>query len=155
MENQFLTIRESTHVDDDEIAQHLHHLMLELGASAQAMAPDWLNKTRVFIEKVRQELHYQGFIAEINGQVVGSVSCQLLELYPILNLEYKKGYIWGLYVDPAHRRQGIAKQLMQRAQRYLKGIGCTRAVLHASETGKLVYRRLGYVDSNEMALELT
>lgn len=128
--------------------------MLELGVSAQAMAPDWLHKTHIFIEKVRQTLDYQGFIAEINGQVVGSVGCQILELYPILNLEYKKGYIWGLYVVLSHRRQNIATELMQSAQRYLKSIGCTRAVLHTSDTGRLVYKRLGYVESNEMALDL-
>ncbi|MGD1854158.1 MAG: GNAT family N-acetyltransferase [Leptolyngbyaceae cyanobacterium] len=155
MTDQSLTIRESTPADDDAIAQHLHHLMVELGSSAQAMAPDWLNKTRIFIEKVRQDLQYQGFIAEINGQVVGSVSCQILELYPILNPEYTKGYIWGLYVTPSHRRQNVATRLMDAAQRYLKSIGCTRAILHASETGKLVYKRLGYGDSNEMALDLS
>ncbi|MEM7064926.1 MAG: hypothetical protein AAF572_17425 [Cyanobacteria bacterium P01_B01_bin.77] len=49
----------------------------------------------------------------------------------------------------------IATQFMQTAQRYLKSIGCTRAVLHASATGKLVYERLDYVDSNEMVLNLT
>ncbi|MEM8613446.1 MAG: GNAT family N-acetyltransferase [Cyanobacteria bacterium P01_H01_bin.105] len=155
MTKQPLTIREATQDDDDEIAQHLYHLMVELGASAQAMAPDWLYKTHIFIEKVRQDLHYQGFIAEMNDQVVGSVSCQILELYPILNLEYQKGYIWGLYVAPSHRRQGIATQLMQAAQHYLQSIGCTRAVLHASETGRGVYERLDYLDSNEMTLNLT
>ena len=155
MENQFFSIREATDDDDGAISQHLYHLMVELGSSAHAMAPDWRHKTDLFIEKVRQKLQYQGFMAEINGQVVGSVSCQILELYPILNLEYKKGYIWGLYVAPSHRRQGIATELMQVAQGYLKSIGCTRAVLHASETGKLVYQRLGYGDSNEMVLNLT
>lgn len=53
MTHQSLTIRESTQADDDAIAQHLHHLMLELGSSAQAMAPDWLHKTHIFIELIR------------------------------------------------------------------------------------------------------
>lgn len=155
MNNPSLTIRASTQTDDDKIAQHLYDLMMELGASAQSMTPDWLQKTCLFLKKVRQDLHYQGFIAEVNGQVIGSVSCQILELYPILNLEYKKGYIWGLYVAPSHRRQGVATELMKAAQRYLKSIGCTRAVLHASDTGKLLYESLDYRESNEMALSLT
>ena len=37
---------------------------------------------------------------------------------------------------------------------YLKEIGCTTAVLHASEQGKLLYSRLGYVESNEMVVSL-
>ena len=154
MEKQSYIIRKATEQDDGEIAQHLHHIMLELGLAAQSMQPDWLNKTQLFIERARHELHYQGFIAEINGQILGSVSCQILELYPMLSLDYQKGYIWGLYVVPSHRRQGIATQLMQAATNYLQGIGCTKAVLHASEAGKLLYTRLGYTDSNEMALSL-
>ncbi len=155
MEQQTYIIREATEKDDVAIAQHLYHIMLELGLSAQSMQPDWLNKTQLFIKRARHELQYQGFVAEANGQVLGSVSCQILELYPMLSLAYQKGYIWGLYVVPSHRRQGMATQLMQATTNYLKRIGCTKAVLHASETGRLLYTRLGYIDSNEMALSLT
>ncbi|MDZ4877137.1 MAG: hypothetical protein CLLPBCKN_006572 [Chroococcidiopsis cubana SAG 39.79] len=69
--------------------------------------------------------------------------------------EYQKGYIWGVYVKPSYRRQGVATKLMKEAMIYLKEIGCTRAVLHASDTGKLLYSSLGYAQSNEMVLSLT
>ena len=68
--------------------------------------------------------------------------------------EYQKGYIWGVYVDPTYRRQGIATKLMKQAMIYLKEIGCTKAVLHASDTGKMLYSNLGYIESNEMVLNL-
>ena len=37
---------------------------------------------------------------------------------------------------------------------YLKEIGCTKGVIHASETGKFLYASLGYVESNEMVFSL-
>lgn len=67
---------------------------------------------------------------------------------------YQKGYVWGVYVEPDCRRQGIATALMSQAASYLKEIGCTQVVLHASETGKQLYASLGYKESNEMVLTL-
>jgi len=55
------------------------------------------------------------FLAEINGTVVGSASCQLFAgIYPhvLADAHRKYGYIWGVYVELSHRGQGIAKQLL-------------------------------------------
>jgi ribosomal protein S18 acetylase RimI-like enzyme len=105
----------------------------------------------------RQELGYKAFVAEIDGIVVGSVGCQLFAgLYPhILTDQYRKyGYIWGVYVEPPYRAQGLGKKLTSRAQEYLKSLACTRVILHASPSGKPVYSSLGFSESNEMRLDL-
>jgi ribosomal protein S18 acetylase RimI-like enzyme len=154
MTEKILTIREAVKSDEIVIAEHLCHIALELGVSPNSIRQDWLEKTVQFIERARQELRYKGFIAEINDEIIGSASCQILELYPMVSEEYQKGYIWGVYVDLAYRRQGVATKLMKQAMIYLKEIGCTKAVLHASETGKFLYSSLGYVESNEMVLSL-
>jgi GNAT superfamily N-acetyltransferase len=110
-----------------------------------------------YLDYARKELHYQAWIAEVDGQWVGSVGCQLFSgLYPLVLLPtYRQdGYIWGVYVEPEWRQQGIASQLMQEAIAYLKSIGCTRAVLNAAPMGKGVYERLGFSSGNLMQLEL-
>ncbi|EKV00003.1 acetyltransferase [Leptolyngbya sp. PCC 7375] len=154
MPEKTLTIREAVKSDDVIIAKHLCQLALELGVTSDSIRHDWLEKTTRFIKRARDELCYRGFMAEINGQVIGSASCQILELYPMVSEAYQKGYIWGLYVEPNYRRQGVATKLMDQSVIYLKDIGCTKAVLHASDTGKLLYSGLGYVESNEMVLNL-
>lgn len=154
MTEKILTIREAIKSDEIVIAEHLCNIALELGVSPNSIRQDWLEKTVQFIARARQELRYKGFIAEIDDKIIGSASCQILELYPMVSEEYQKGYIWGVYVDPAYRRQGIATKLMKQSIIYLKEIGCTKAVLHASETGKLLYSSLGYVESNEMVFSL-
>ncbi|MEM9008040.1 MAG: GNAT family N-acetyltransferase [Cyanobacteria bacterium P01_F01_bin.86] len=150
MTNKSLSIREAVKSDEIVIAEHLCHIALELGVSSTSMRHDWLAKTVQFIDRARQELHYKGFVAEMNDAIVGSTSCQILELYPMVSKDYQKGYIWGVYVDPAYRRQGIATKLMQQAME----IGCTKAILHASDAGKQLYTSLGYTESNEMTLSL-
>lgn len=154
MEN-ILAIREAIESDEVVIANHLCQIALQIGVSPKSIRRDWLDRATKFIDRARRELQYKGFIAEINDCVVGSASCQILELYPMVSQEYQKGYIWGVYIEPSYRRQGIATRLMKEAMVYLKGIGCTKIVLHASETGRLLYSSLGYRESNEMVLSLT
>ncbi|ESA37026.1 gcn5-related n-acetyltransferase [Leptolyngbya sp. Heron Island J] len=154
MSEKSLIIRSAIKSDTNIIAEHLCHIALGLGLPSDSIRQDWLEKTTKFIDYACKELRYKSFIAEVMGETVGSASCQLLELYPMVSEAYQKGYIWGVYVKPAYRRQGIATTLMKQAMLYLKGIGCTKAVLHASDQGRMLYTRLGYVDSNEMVLNL-
>ena len=44
--------------------------------------------------------------------------------------------------------------MIEACVNYLKAIGCTRIVLHASPAGKPVYAALGFHDTNEMRLEV-
>jgi len=119
----------------------------------------WLDITLQFIDRDRQELFYNTFVAEVGGMAIGSVSCQLFAgLYPqILTQECRKyGYIWGVYVEPSYRHQGIANKLTLEAVNYLKSIDCTRVILQASPLGRPVYSRLNfYTSSIEMRLDLS
>lgn len=150
MQQGNFTVRDAVDGDEAIIAEHLCRIAIELGTSPDSIQEDWLERTFHFIERARKELCYKGFVAEIGGEVIASTSCQILELYPMVSREYQKGYVWGVYVEPAYRRQGIATKLMEEAMSYLKSIGCTKAVLHASDRGKLLYSSLGYAESNEM-----
>lgn len=152
------SIREINLQDDSLIAEHLCKLWRDNDVPAESIRSDWLEISLQFIDLARQELYYTGFVAEVEDRVVGSTSCQLFAgLYPnILEDQYKKsGYIWGVYVEPSYRGRGIAKKLMLEAVNYLKSLGCTRVVLHASPSGRPVYSRLGFLDSNEMTLDLS
>lgn len=153
-----LNIREASPDEDSLIAKHFYQLWRDNDVPAESIRSDWLDITIQFISYARRELDYKAFVAEVDGKVVGSASCQLFAgLYPlVLEDHYRKyGYIWSVYVDPPHRGQGIAKKLTSAAIAHLKAMGCTRAILHASPLGKPVYSSLGFSDSNEMRLELS
>lgn len=152
-----IQVREASSQEDTLIAEHFYQMWLDNEIPADGIERDWLNITLQFIEQARRELCYKAFVAEVEGRVVGSVSCQLFAgLYPhVLKAEYRKyGYIWGVYVEPPYRRQGIAKKLTTIAVDYLKDQGCTKAILHASPSGKPVYSNLGFSATNEMRLDL-
>ena len=150
-------IREASAQEDSLIARHFYQLWRDNDVPPQSIQSDWFEITLRFVERARKELCYKAFLAEIDGQVVGSAGCQLFAgLYPLaLTEQYRKyGYIWGVYVELPYRGQGIAKKLTGMAVDYLKSLGCTRVVLHASPLGKPVYSSLGFSESNEMRLDL-
>ncbi|MBW4648323.1 MAG: GNAT family N-acetyltransferase [Kastovskya adunca ATA6-11-RM4] len=143
--------------EDSLIAEHFYQMWRDNDVPADSICSDWHEITLQFIENARRELGYKAFVAEVDGVAIASVSCQLFAgLYPhILQEEYRKyGYIWGVYVESPYRNQGIAKKLTCLASDYLKSLGCTRVVLHASPPGKPVYSRLGFIAGNEMHLDL-
>ncbi|WP_228021605.1 GNAT family N-acetyltransferase [Vasconcelosia minhoensis] len=129
----------------------------DIGVAEKDIQPDWQKITQAFMQQARQGLGYQAFVAEVEGAVVGSASCQLYAgLYPaILSEQYRKyGYIWGVYVEPADRKRGIATRLTQMSVDYLKSLGCTRVLLNAAPKGRSVYQNLGFADGNTMGLDL-
>ncbi len=152
-----IQVREASSQEDCLIAKHFYQLWRDNDVPADSIKSDWLETILQFIDRARQDLFYKAFVAEVDGAVVGSASCQLFAgLYPLaLADDYRKyGYIWGVYVEPPYRKQGIAKQLTNEAIAHLQAIGCTRVILHASPSGKPVYSSLGFSESNEMRLDL-
>ncbi|MBW4642309.1 MAG: GNAT family N-acetyltransferase [Goleter apudmare HA4340-LM2] len=152
-----LKIREATTEEDSLIAKQFYQMWLDIGVEEGNIHLEWQYVTLQFIKEARQGLSYQAFVAEVDYQVVGSASCQLFAgLYPdVFKDEYRKfGYIWGVYVEQSYRRQGVAKQLTNKAIAYLKAISCTRVVLNASPSGKPVYSSLGFSEGNAMQLDL-
>ena len=143
--------------DDFVVARHFYQMWLDLDFQESDIDCSWQKETIKYIERARQDLEYKAFIAEIEGKVIGSVSCQLFAgLYPLIfNKKLRRyGYIWGVYVEKSYRNRGIGKKLTTKAIDYLKSIDCTRVVLHASPQGKPVYESLNFIASNQMHLEI-
>ena len=63
----------------------------------------------------------------------------------------KIGYISNVYTLPGYRGQGIASKLMDCIMSEAKARGCTKVVLNATDMGRTVYEKIGFVDAeNEM-----
>ncbi|MEM7590224.1 MAG: GNAT family N-acetyltransferase [Cyanobacteria bacterium P01_A01_bin.83] len=153
-------INQATPAMDRIIAQHFYQLWLDNNVSPELIDDNWLDITLNFIQQARQELKFRAFVAQVETgmdlEIVGSVSCQLFAgLYPSVLHNRNYGYIWNVYVERNYRRQGIATQLTKAAVGYLKSLNCTKALLHASPSGKPVYQGIDFTSSNEMMLDLT
>lgn len=152
-----VTFRASTASEDAAIAQHFYAMWRDLGVSADGIQPGWRDMALEFIATARQTLDYQAFVAEVNGAIIASAGGQRFSgLYPLIlsPAQRQYGYIWGVYVEPAYRHQGVATRLTQLVVDHLKAIGCTKVVLNAAPKARSLYASLGFCDSNLMELEL-
>jgi predicted acetyltransferase len=59
--------------------------------------------------------------------------------------------VLNVYVEPTHRRRGLAKQLMAMAEAEFARRGVEFAVLHATEAGRPLYQRNGWSQTSEMS----
>ena len=91
------------------------------------------------------------FLAEVGGEAVGFIGCLLGEPNEMqIKPEWEPyGYICDLYVAEAQRRSGIARRLIEAAERHLTAQGATRVTviaLAANAPACATYRGLGYDD---------
>ena len=99
---------------------------------------------------------YFGVMAEDAGAVVGGIGLILLDFPPhYLHPESgERGYILNVYVELSYRGQGLAKELVLRAEEEFRRRGVVFEVLHASAMGRPVYEKLGWMAMPEMGKAL-
>ena len=63
-------------------------------------------------------------------------------------------YVLSMFTEPEARGRGIASRIVRAMIAWSTLHGYRRIFLHASEAGRPVYAKLGFVAGNEMRLEL-
>ena len=64
--------------------------------------------------------------------------------------EGRHAIVLNVYTEPGWRRRGVAEALMREVIRWAGEEHLDRLVLHASDAGRPLYERLGFVATNEM-----
>jgi GNAT superfamily N-acetyltransferase len=113
--------------------------------------PDWQERLSEHFRRQMEAGHMRWFVAEENGRIVGTAAAILA---------HEGSYIFrdpmatlaGIYVDPAFRKRGIARELTQRAIAWCRELGCASVRLRASAAGRPLYESLGFVPGDEMVL---
>ena len=59
-----------------------------------------------------------------------------------------------MYTEPAARRRGLAKRLLQVMTDWCREHGFSNVSLHASDAGRPLYESFGFRPTNEMRLKL-
>ena len=148
-------IRPASKEDAAIIAVQRRRMFLDMGkpddANMQAMLTSFLPWVREAISSGK----YLGMLATNVHQVTAGAGMLLLEAAPShANTSTTRAYIFNVYTELEHRRQGLARRLIQALLEEAKLRGIKSVSLHATEAGKNLYSELGFETSNEMRLSL-
>lgn len=146
------TIRESTPADLDIIVAHRRGMFESMG-SGTAEQLDVMDS--VFTTWLRERVEngrYKGWFALApDSSVAAGVGLWLLDWIPgPYDQQPYRGYILNVYTAPEHRKQGLAKQLMQVLMDWCYANDINILMLHASDQGRSIYESLGFTPTNEM-----
>ena len=131
----------------------------DMGRTTPAIEPHLFESCAAYFSKALASGEYVGWVAELTGRTqstIGGAGVQFRPLIPRTDssgqflLVGREGLILNVYVDPTHRRQGVARRLMEALIEWAPGAGIVRLVLHAAPDGRRLYEALGFRESNEM-----
>jgi GNAT superfamily N-acetyltransferase len=150
-----LTTRRIREDDIDVICSHRARMFQEAGASSAAIST-MIEAFRGWIKARLDDGSYFGFVVEENEVVVAGVGLMLIAWppHPLHPETSQRGYVLNVFVEPSHRGRGIAQELMNCAEAEFREHGVQYLVLHATEAGRPLYRKLGWTPTSEMAKAL-
>jgi GNAT superfamily N-acetyltransferase len=118
-------------------------------------------KARTRLERWIDNGNYIGWLATPADEQEMIVAGAGVQLQPILPRpldvstigEGRQGTIVNVFTEPPWRQRGIAALLIKEIIIWSKYEQIDRLVLHASDEGRSIYERLGFVASNEMVCD--
>jgi GNAT superfamily N-acetyltransferase len=159
-----LTIRLATPEDAEVIAEHRARMFDEMGEVPAEAFETLRTKSRERLRDFLTRGEYVGWLAVPARQpdvIAGGAGVHLRHVLPHPLPDAKEGneiaegrhaIIQNVFTEPDWRRQGVAVLLLQTIIAWARAERLDRLVLHASEAGRSLYARLGFVGTNEMRL---
>jgi len=151
-------IRRAIVQDADIISWHRARMFQDMGDVSGDAFEILRVKARPRLEQWIDNGNYVGWLATPADEPETIVAGAGVQLQPILPRpldvstigEGRQGTIVNVFTEPQWRRRGIAGRLVEEIIAWSKNECLDRLLLHASDDGRSVYERLGFIAGNEM-----
>jgi GNAT superfamily N-acetyltransferase len=106
--------------------------------------------TRKYLGEKMPSGEFLAWVAEVDCQIVATSGLVFFQRPPYNgNLSGLEAYVMNVYTIPMWRGQGIATALLKEIISFVKATEVTRLWLHATEDGKRIYNKLGFVSTSK------
>ena len=153
-----MTLRPAVLADIPTLVNHRRWMFEDIAQyRGEEVAPDAFDAMdaayRPFLEKHMAEGRLSAWIIEVDGKIAASAGIFLVEGLPHYhNTSGITPLLHDVYTRPEHRRQGLARRLVQQAIDFCRQSGYERLTLRASPFGRPLYEAMGFKDTKEMRL---
>ena len=151
-----ITLREAGPNDLEAVLRHRRAMFEDMGYKDAAALEAMERSCRPFFAQALAEGWYRGWLAEAGKDVVVAGAGVLILPWPShpRDAQIRRPMIVNVYTEPAYRRRGLARRLMEAMLEWLRQQGYGTVSLHASDYGRSLYESLGFIATNEMRLQL-
>jgi GNAT superfamily N-acetyltransferase len=148
------SIRPATIADIPHIVEHRAQMFREMGIPAEF--EDMAAATDLWLKHAIPSHTYRGWVAcSEGGEVVAGGGVIVIPWPPgPMSTDPRCGFVFNVYTQPAHRKQGLGRRLMDAIHDWCRSEGIERVVLNASTFGKPLYDAMGYVVAEEPMMRL-
>ncbi|HKN07612.1 MAG TPA: GNAT family N-acetyltransferase [Thermoplasmata archaeon] len=147
-----LTYRPTTSADIAVLVDHRHRMWAAIGRGTEAEILEHNPRYRRWLRPRIRTGEVAGVLAEApDGTAAGSGLVWFRPDQPRPRVSARTSpYILSMYTRPEWRGKGIASGIVRRLLAICRDGGYGYVILHASEKGRSVYRRLGFERTWEM-----
>ena len=155
-------VRLATPDDLELISWHRARMFADMGELPQELLESSRAQSLATLQRMFEGGQYIGWLASSPnspGKIVAGAGVQLREVPPhpqpdakgkIDIVSGRQAIIQNVYTEPEWRRRGLAALLIKMIIDWTREQGIDSLVLHASDEGRAVYQRLGFIATTEM-----
>ena len=155
-------IRLATVADLELISWHRARMFQDMGELPPDLFESFRAQSLETLQRMFGRGEYVGWLASPEnepGQIVAGAGLQLREVPPHLQtnpngkidiVSGRQAIIQNVFTEPEWRRRGLAALLIERIIDWTREQGIDSLVLHASDEGRALYERLGFIATTEM-----
>lgn len=157
------TIRQATIGDLKALARHRCEMFKDMGKLREESYQALADASIEYYKRAMSEGEYVAWVVAPQAQpdlIVAGGGMQLRHILPRPDREGHlqkpgpQGLVVNVYTEKEWRRNGLAQLIMLTIVDWSRDNGLASLVLHASEMGRPLYQKLGFVESNEMYFPL-
>ncbi len=119
--------------------------------------PGWEQAcTAAFARRLAEPDRFAGWVVDVDGSPVASGVGWLEEHLPVPSApDGRRGHIASMSTEPAHRRQGHGRAVLDALLGWFVDAGVSRVDLRATPDGRGLYERAGFSEIGGAALSWT
>jgi GNAT superfamily N-acetyltransferase len=139
-------VRPATLDDTDVLVRHRVEMFTDMGLTFDA---DELGRAfRVWLHDVMPAGTYRAWLVDAADGVAGGGGITIIPWPPGPRYAGDRlAFVYNVYTEPAHRRRGLARLIMETIHGWCRDEGIGSMALNASDDGKPLYEAMGYAES--------
>ncbi len=150
-----IVTRRAVIADAEIIVRHRRAMFEDMGYESPATAAMAGKFLPWLLTRMESGEYLAWFALAPDGTVIAGGGLWLMDWPPhMVGAGPRRGNIVNVYTEPAYRRRGIARRLMEEILAWCRQNGVDAVVLHASQEGRPLYESMGFQSTNEMRIML-